>query len=47
LESWSAGIFTGKSIEETAQLNAKALGQVHALEDLLEMTFDDFYKGEI
>ena len=34
-ESWSNGNFTGTSSDETAQLNAKALGAVDAVEALL------------
>lgn len=39
-DSWSAGQFTGKSTDETAQMNAKAIGQVQMLEDILQSIED-------
>jgi hypothetical protein len=36
MEAWSNGAFTGKDIEETSQLNSRALGKVQQLADLLE-----------
>lgn len=41
LEQWAAGNFTGSSAEETVQLNAKALGRIHQLEELMELEYDD------
>lgn len=35
-DRWVAGSFTGASFDETAQLNAKALGIVESLERVLE-----------
>ena len=42
-ESWAAGAFTHESTEGTAQQNAKALGKVQQLEELMELIYDDFY----
>lgn len=39
-DSWSAGQFTGKSTDETAQMNAKAIGQVQMLDDILQSIED-------
>lgn len=39
-DSWSAGQFTGNSTDETAQMNAKAIGQVQMLEDILQSIED-------
>lgn len=38
-EAWSNGVFTGESSEATAQLNAKALGKIQMLSDLIESDF--------
>lgn len=35
-EAWASGSFTGPSMDETAQLNAKTLGMVQALQDIID-----------
>ena len=45
-ESWSNGNFTGQSTDETAQLNAKALGGVDALDSLLAW-IEDAPRGDL
>jgi len=44
-EFWKNGSFSGETSEQTAQLNARALGQVHAVEEVLEW-IDSPDKGE-
>ena len=34
--AWSAGQFTGRTADETAQMNASAIGKVQQLEGILE-----------
>lgn len=36
LDQWSSGAFTSESADGTAQANAKALGELHAIERVLE-----------
>jgi hypothetical protein len=36
LEEWAAGSFSAESAEGTAQNNAKALGELHAIERVLD-----------
>lgn len=45
-DSWSNGNFTGKSADETSQLNAKALGSVDAIESLL-VWIEDAPRGDL
>jgi len=45
-ESWQNGNFTGPSSDETAQLNARALGSVNAVEDILAW-LDDALAGDL
>lgn len=40
LEAWAAGDFTSASVEGTAQLNAKALGQADILDRMKELDYD-------
>lgn len=35
-EAWADGFFTGESADETSQKNAKALGQIQAIEAMIE-----------
>ena len=37
LESWAAGAFTSESVDETAQMNARALGKVQMLEEVVAL----------
>jgi len=39
-DRWAVGAFTGASFDETAQLNAKALGLTEALENILDYVTD-------
>lgn len=48
MELWSSGQFTAESSEGTAQLNARALGMIHILEELRdadEEWTEEFAKG--
>jgi len=38
---WAAGMYTGPSADQTAQLNAQAIGQIQALENLLNLSYED------
>ena len=40
MEQWSQGQFTSESTEGTAQMNAKALGAVQLIEELLETDYE-------
>lgn len=41
MEEWAAGIFTADRKDGTDQLNARALGKVHQLEELMELTYEE------
>lgn len=44
LEAWSDGTFTAESVEGTAQLNAKALGYVEMIDQIVNL--EDFDTDE-
>lgn len=51
IESWAAGDYTSDSADGTTQLNAKALGNLHALENVISTLKDyqdtfDFEEAE-
>lgn len=41
VESWMAGGYTGDTVDETAQLNAKAVGIAQLLDALLELSYEE------
>lgn len=40
LEAWAKGNFTHETADGTAQLNAKAMGKVDAIDEFLELDAD-------
>ena len=45
-EGWVSGQYTASTIEESLQLNAKALGIVHSCEEVLAIIEDIKHRGE-
>ena len=41
-QQWAEGVYTDGSVEGTAQLNAKAIGSVRTLGDLVDLDFEMF-----
>ena len=41
IESWIAGGYTGGTIDETAQLNAKAVGLAQLLDALIDLSYEE------
>jgi hypothetical protein len=39
---WSAGLFVGATMDETIQRNAHAIGAVDLINELTEITYEDF-----
>lgn len=45
-EAWEAGNLTAESVEGTAQLNARAIGEAKAWRKIEQMTYEDM-EGEL
>ena len=43
LEAWANGSYTTESGDGTLQANAKAIGNVQALDEILTLTYEDMY----
>lgn len=43
---WASSLYVGDTSDQTIQRNAAALGEVHAIEDLLELTFEEITENE-
>ena len=41
VESWIAGGYTGDTVDETAQLNAKAVGLVQLVDALIDLSYEE------
>lgn len=45
-EAWASGGFTERTVSETAQLNARALGQVQILDAILDLRTERMEQDE-
>jgi hypothetical protein len=46
-ESWANGAFTAESESGTIQTNAREIGRVMLLEDLINMNYDEIMEGTV
>lgn len=46
MERWSSGHFTAETSEGTAQLNAKALGEMEAIQQFIDLSPEQFLQEQ-